>query len=73
LELYTKGDTAPGGRFMYRFVAGKLPKAMKKGCGSAVEGAAATLPILGAAAGAIVLAASSKCKGRSSKKRREND
>ena len=52
LELYTLGDTAPEGRFMYRLVAGSVPKALKKGCGSGLSAAAgaAMTAVLGAGA-----------------------
>ena len=70
LELYTKGDTAPGGRFMYRFVAGKLPKAFKKGCGSALAGTGAGALLLGVAAGAAI---SGKISGKTSRARKRKD
>ncbi len=59
LELYTRGDTAPEGRFMYRFVAGSVPKALtKEGCSSALEpsGAAACLSAALLAGGSLALA-----------------
>ncbi|MBO7502853.1 MAG: hypothetical protein J6U38_00670, partial [Clostridia bacterium] len=70
LELYTKGDTAPGGRFMYRFVAGKLPKAFKQGCGSALAGTGAGALLLGVAAGAAI---SGKISGKTSRARKRKD
>ena len=55
LELYTLGDTAPGGRFKYQFAAGGTPKKegskRSKGCGSFAGGpaVAASAAVLGAA------------------------
>lgn len=53
LELYTLGDTAPGGRFKYQFAAGESPRAKetKKGCGSAFAGAGAAAAVIGAGIG----------------------
>ena len=54
MNLYTDGDTAPGGRFVFRFAT--KPKSAKKGCGgSAAGGLAVLLPVAFAAAAVLLV------------------
>ncbi|MCR5694758.1 MAG: hypothetical protein K6G89_07305 [Clostridia bacterium] len=58
LELYTKGDTAPGGRFKYQFAAAAYPAGKDpSGCGAGVSAGALPAAL---AAGALALCKKTK-------------
>ncbi len=68
LELYTLGDTAPGGRFKYQLAAGGIPENKKNtGCG----GSGTVCGLASSAAGGAAVALLKKNTSKKNKKRSE--
>ncbi|MBP1586928.1 MAG: hypothetical protein ILO53_00815 [Clostridia bacterium] len=78
LELYTMGDTAPGGRFKYQLAAGMIPPKSDgdrsaRGCKGALPSGAAAVSAAAVSAGAVCSAAAVYAARAKAKKEKEHD